>query len=100
MRKTLKNASKLIGTNLLVLFFLVNVVYWSIPTVGTISELYDSVRQERTPSAVSPSYAAADPRGCQSTVRISSHSSVYQLRRLASNAFRKQSTSRPYLQGA
>jgi lysophospholipase L1-like esterase len=60
MRKTLKNASKLIGTNLLVLFFLVNVVYWSIPTVGTISELYDSLRQDRTSSAVSPSYAAAD----------------------------------------
>ena len=57
MIKTLKNVSKLIGINLLVLFFLVNVIYWSIPTITTLSDFYKSLRHDRAAHTVSPNYS-------------------------------------------
>ncbi|MPZ36790.1 MAG: hypothetical protein GEU95_01800 [Rhizobiales bacterium] len=60
MRKNFKNALKVIGINLLIAFVLVNVIYWSIPTVAAISDLFSTIRPNRASAAISPSYSAVD----------------------------------------
>jgi hypothetical protein len=60
MSKRFRHGLKVIGINLLIVFVLLNVIYWAIPTVAALSDLFNAMKPNRASATISPSYSQAD----------------------------------------